>query len=275
MADCIHKQPHYLIASIKDMDMNQGIVTGYAASFGTLDADNDIIMPGAFTKTIQEQGPKSRQPRIKHLLNHNTSQPIGNPLSLVEDSKGLLYESKIGTNAVAIDFLKMVDSGLITEHSIGFNTIRKTVTNPDADWRDQTTQIHEVKLYEFSSLTAWGANQHTPLIGMKGLKSVEQRIERLIKAVDTGTFTDTTFMFLNDELLFLQKAFKDLSIKTTAPDEIECPNCKGMTPDSEDETGEITCKNCGKPFKKGKSTQPDYRKQIEEAFNQFHKTFKF
>ena len=57
--------------------------------------------------------------------------------------------------------------------------------------------------------------------------------------------------------------------------EIECPNCKGMTPDSEDETGEITCKNCGKPFKKGKSTQPDYRKQIEEAFNQFHKTLKF
>jgi len=205
------KQAHILSASIKDMDMKEGIVTGYAASFDTLDSDRDIIMKGAFTKTIQENGPKSSQPRIKHLLNHNTSQPIGNPLSLVEDHKGLLYESKVGTNAVAVDFLKMVDSGLITEHSIGFNTVRKTITNPDADWSEQTTNIHEVKLYEFSSLTAWGANQYTPLIGVKSLKTVEDRIANLIKAIDGGTFTDTTFIFLQDELLFLQKAFKDIS----------------------------------------------------------------
>lgn len=234
MSEQIQKQAHYLVASIKDADMKQGIVTGYAASFGTMDADNDIIMPGAFSKTIKEQGPNSTQPRIKHLLNHNTSQPIGNPLSLMEDSKGLLYESKIGTNAVAVDFLKMVDSGLITEHSIGYSTVRKTVTNPDADWRDQTTQLHELKLYEFSSLTAWGANQHTPLLGVKNLKTVEQRIDNLMKALHNGTFTDTTFMFLNDELLFLQKAFKDISTHAAV------------------------------------APEPDYAKTIKEAFAQFN-----
>jgi len=219
MAEYILKQPHFLAASIKDMDMKEGIVTGYAASFDTLDADRDIIMQGAFSKTIKEQGPKSTQPRIKHLLNHNTSQPIGNPLSLMEDAKGLLYESKVGSNSIAQDFLKMVDSGLITEHSIGFSTVRKTITNPDADWREQTTQIHEVKLYEFSSLTAWGANQNTPLIGVKSLKTVEDRIANLIKAIDGGTFTDTTFIFLQDELLFLQKAFKDITTHAaTAPE---------------------------------------------------------
>jgi len=211
MADYLQKQPHFLAASIKDMDMKQGIITGYAASFDTLDSDRDIIMKGAFTKTIQEQGPKSLQPRIKHLLNHNTSQPIGNPLTLIEDDKGLLYESKAGTNSIAVDVLKMIDSGLITEHSIGFNTVRKTVLNPDADWKDQTTQLHEIKLYEFSSLTAWGANQYTPLIGVKSKQNVEERISRLIKAIDGGTFTDTTFLFLQDELLFLQKAFKDIT----------------------------------------------------------------
>jgi len=176
-------------------------------------------MQGAFSKTIKEQGPKSTQPRIKHLLNHNTSQPLGVPLNLVEDAKGLFYESKVGTNAVAVDFLKMVDSGLITEHSIGFSTVRKTVKNPDADWREQVTHINEVKLYEFSSLTAWGANQNTPLIGVKSLKSVEDRIANLIKAIDGGTFTDTTFIFLQDELLFLQKAFKDITTPAaTAPE---------------------------------------------------------
>ena len=225
MAEYTHKQAHLLTASIKDMDMKQGIVTGYAANFGTLDSDRDIIMPGAFTKTISEQGPSSIQPRIKHLLNHNTSQPVGNPLVLKEDSTGLYYESKIGTNSVAVDFLKMVDSNLITEHSIGYSTIRKTITNPDADWREQTTQLHEIKLWEFSSLTAWGANQYTPLVGVKSLKSVEDRIENLIKAIGTGTFTDTTFTFLNEELLFIQKAFKDISThavdKTPEPDTLQ------------------------------------------------------
>ena len=236
MGEYLHKQAHFLQASIKDMDMKQGIITGYAASFGTLDADRDIIMPGAFSKTIKEQGPKSVQPRIKHLLNHNTSQPIGNPIVLNEDAKGLYYESKAGTNSIAVDVLKMIDSGLITEHSIGYNTIRKTVTNPDADWRDQTTQLHEVKLFEFSSLTAWGANQYTPLIGVKSIKSIEDRMERLIKAIDGGTFTDTTFMFLNDELLFLQKAFKDISSTHAA---IVAP-------------------------------EPDFKTQIKEAFKQFN-----
>jgi uncharacterized protein len=222
MSKTIQKAANHLVASIKDVDIKQGIVTGYAASFGTLDSDGDIIMPGAFTKTILEQGPGSTQPRIKHLLNHNTDQPLGLPLILKEDNTGLYYESKVGSNAIAVDFLKMVESGLITEHSIGYRTIKKTITNPDADWRDQQTQLHELMLMEYSSLTAWGANQHTPLTGMKGLKNVEERIENLIKATTNGTFTDTTFIFLNDELLFLQKAFKDFSTKppheSTLPD---------------------------------------------------------
>lgn len=213
----------HIPAEIKDMDIKQGIVTGYAASFGTLDSDNDIIMPGAFTKTIKDQGPESVQPRIKHLLNHNTSQPLGSPNVLKEDAKGLYYESKIGTHALGVDFLKMVQSGLITEHSIGFATVKKSVVNPDADWKDQKTQLHELKLWEFSSLTAWGANQNTPLTGAKNLKSVEERMDNLIKAIRNGSFTDSTFLFLEDELLFLQKAYKDISTKpeqtaTTLPD---------------------------------------------------------
>lgn len=213
----------HLPASIKDMDIKQGIVTGYAASFGTLDSDNDIIMPGAFAKTIKDQGPTSVQPRIKHLLNHNTSQPLGSPMVLKEDATGLYYESKIGNHALGVDFLKMVESGLITEHSIGFATVKKTVINPDADWKDRQTHLHELKLWEFSSLTAWGANQYTPLTGAKAMKSVEDRMDNLIKAIRNGSFTDSTFSFLEDELLFLQKAFKDISTKpeheaTTLPD---------------------------------------------------------
>ena len=39
-------------ASIKDLDVATGIVTGYFSQFNSIDLDGDVIMPGAFTKTI-------------------------------------------------------------------------------------------------------------------------------------------------------------------------------------------------------------------------------
>lgn len=215
------KSPYSFAASIKDADIKQGIITGYAAHFGSKDSDGDIIMPGAFTKTLMEQGPGSGQPRIKHLLNHRTEEPLGLPQVLKEDSTGLYYESKIGNHALGLDFLKMVESGLITEHSIGFSTIKKTILNPDADWKDQTTQLHELRLWEFSSLTAWGANQNTPLTGMKAMSMAKDRLPLLIKAIDNGTFTDSTFLFLKEELLFLQDIIN--SNKATKPDDSTLP----------------------------------------------------
>jgi phage head maturation protease len=37
----------------KDIDKKEGIVSGYFASFNTLDSDGDIFVQGAFTKSIK------------------------------------------------------------------------------------------------------------------------------------------------------------------------------------------------------------------------------
>ncbi len=42
---------------LKDVDEKKGVVTGYASIFNNIDSDNEIVMPGAFLKTIQERGP--------------------------------------------------------------------------------------------------------------------------------------------------------------------------------------------------------------------------
>ena len=81
------KSPQYLIAALKDADTKKGIVMGYLASFGNLDADNDIIMPGAFTKSLSEMGPASSKPRIKYLLDHNQSKALGTFISLTYSFK--------------------------------------------------------------------------------------------------------------------------------------------------------------------------------------------
>jgi HK97 family phage prohead protease len=169
-------------ASFKDADEKRGIVTGYFSHFGNVDSDGDIMRMGAFQKTIRENGPASSQPRIKHLLNHNPSQPLGVIKELKEDATGLYYESEIGTHKLGKDFIDMVKSGLISEHSIGFQILKRNqlqdyegfMKNPVAGWYE----ITEVKLYEGSSLTAWGANSLTPLTGMKGAFDLDQIIER-------------------------------------------------------------------------------------------------
>lgn len=211
------KSPSYLIASVKDADVKLGITTGYLASFGNLDSDNDIIMPGAFAKSIMEMGPASNKPRIKYILDHNTTKALGTYNLLQEDSKGLYYEAQVGSHALGQDFLKMVESGLITEHSIGYGVVKKVVTNPDADWRDQQTQLFELKLWEGSPLQCWGANADTPLTGIKARKYAEQRIPKIIAAIKNGTFTEKTFEYLEKELLFLQQAFES-DYGTTEPE---------------------------------------------------------
>jgi len=202
------------VIEIKDIDGKRGIVTGYFSDFNSIDSDGDIIKPGAFTKSISQNGPKSSKPRIKHLLNHDSSKPLGVITELKEDSKGLYYESQLGTHSLGVDFIKMVDSGLITEHSIGFQTIKYNQLKPWNEWKqgEAARELTELKLYEGSSLTAWGANMNTPLIGLKSeqkVKKINDRIDLLIKSMKAGTFTDETFELLEIELKQLQQVIQD------------------------------------------------------------------
>ncbi len=213
-------------AQFKDADEKKGIVTGYFSHFDSVDSDGDIIRPGAYLKTIRENGPASTKPRIKHLLNHDSHKPIGKLLDLKEDSTGLYYESQIGNHALGIDFIKMVVSGLISEHSVGFQTIKRaSLKDSEAKY-----ELTELRLFEGSSLTAWGANSNTPLTGMKSEKKAEwatNRIELLGKAMKDGTFTDETFALFDIEIKQLQQLFIDLTKPTQADSSLE-PDIKGV-----------------------------------------------
>lgn len=212
---------------IKDVDGKKGIVTGYFSDFNSIDSDGDIIKPGAFQKSISQNGPQSSKPRIKHLLNHDSSKPLGVLEVLKEDTKGLYYESRLGTHSLGVDFIKMVDSGLISEHSIGFQTVKYNQLKPWNEWKqgEAARELTELKLYEGSSLTAWGANMNTPLTGLKTeqkVRKINDRIDILIKSLRDGTFSDETFGLLEIELKQMQQAMIDLTTEpeqTTHPDE--------------------------------------------------------
>lgn len=195
---------------VKDIDKKNRIVTGYFSTFGNLDSDGDIMMPGAFKRSIQDWGPDGKN-RIKHLQNHNTNLPLGKLMVIKEDNMGLYYESRLVETTYGSDFIKMVEGGLITEHSIGFITIREQKTNSG-------NEISDVKLYEGSSLTAWGANEDTPMLGFKSMVSVEElkeEIRRFEKFIRHSDATDDTIDLCIIKVRQLAQAVEALSTKVS------------------------------------------------------------
>ncbi len=67
-----------------------GTVEGYASLFGELDAARDMVMPGAFTRTLKSRGLR----RIPMLFQHDPAEPVGVWLELTEDFRGLARARK-------------------------------------------------------------------------------------------------------------------------------------------------------------------------------------
>ena len=187
--------------TIKDVDVKLGIVTGYFSKFGNIDSDGDIIQKGAYTKTISE----SFQ-RIKHLLDHDRTKAVGVIQVLKEDDFGLYYESKAGRHTLGQDFLLMAEDGIISEHSVGIYPIKQAKGDNGAN------VITEVRMLEGSSLQTWGANEHTPLTGIKSDKDIIQLLDAIQKALSTGNYSDETFKEIEKKYKSLQFTLADRTV---------------------------------------------------------------
>jgi len=78
-------------------------------------------------------------------------------------------------------------------------------------------EIREVKLFEGSSLQFWGANPNTPLTGLKSETDLLHTLGLLEKALSGGSFTDETFLLIEQKLIAVQAQVK--SLRTTQPDD--------------------------------------------------------
>lgn len=204
-------------ALISDVDMKSRTVTGYFSRFGNIDHDGDMMMPGAFTKSISERGAKNI---IPHILDHDihvTLKQLSKP-KLYEKSDGGFFESTISDTTNGIDTLKLYRDGVINQHSFGFRTLQKTE-------KGSHVEIKEVMLYEISTVTL-GANPETPFTGFKSLtmKQVADRYATLTKCLKDGDYTDETFLILEAQVKQLEQEiinnYLTVKTETTKPDVI-------------------------------------------------------
>lgn len=186
----------------QDADLKQGIVSGYFAMFGNKDLDGDIIEKGSFTKTIQERGPQGKG-LIKYLLDHDRNKSVAKIKELEEDYKGLRYTAKIGTHSLGQDFMKMIESELINQHSVGFVTIKEMY-----DQSAKANRIKEIMLLEGSAIQFLGANPETTYIDLKSFEDHLEYLNRLEKFIRTSDATDETLITLETRLKSLSELLK-------------------------------------------------------------------
>jgi HK97 family phage prohead protease len=208
------------VGELIDADEKAGIIKGYGSYFGNKDSDNDVIMKGAYKKTIAENGE-----RVKYLYQHDMNQPIGKMTELYEDDKGLVFVAEIAKTQLGKDVVELMKSGVITENSVGIMPIQK---NNKGDFRE----ITEVKLYEISAVTL-AANDQAKILDVKGnidVDKLSKRYDNLTKLIRKGDISDEMGFAIEAEILKL----KSLFIEFTKPvDEITSPNVEVKNNDSE------------------------------------------
>lgn len=171
-------------------------VSGYASVFGNRDKVGDIVQAGAFAKTLKERGK-----RVKVFYNH--MYPIGMPVKIAEDEKGLYTESVLSKTARADEILELIKDGVIDEMSFAYEVIdHKPMQNGGRI-------LKELKLFEYGFVD-FGANEKAQIVGVKSL------IERIHDVKDEESYQE-----LKDALQLLEAVIqsykKKPSIDTSEP----------------------------------------------------------
>lgn len=145
------------------VNTDKGEFEAYAATW-TLDLVQDIIEPGAFSKTIAEKMPKGE---IKVLYNHDHDKPLGLPLTMQEDSKGLFVHAKISPTSYGKDVLQLMADGVLNKMSIGYDVVKHRFSEDG-----RVRYLSELQLYEVSPVT-FPANPAASILTVKkSLKSI-------------------------------------------------------------------------------------------------------
>ena len=165
---------------LKAVDARQRVISGYAAATGNVDEGGDVIDPGAFTDTLTGRDPgEILVPSVTHDLR---SMPVGIPLVVREDARGLFTQTKIHNTQAGNDLLAIAEERLEAGRALGLSIGYKA--DPSAtryERKDGRTIRHigRLQLLEYS-FTAIPMNRAAVVTAVKSASAprVEPRQDR-------------------------------------------------------------------------------------------------
>lgn len=215
-----------LSTTVKDVDQKGRVVVA-ANAFNNIDADKDISLPGSFDKTIKENFH-----RVKWFLNHDRTQLLGVPLEATPTAQYLQITGQLNLNKqiakdIYEDYKLYAEYGKSLEHSIGVDPVKVM-----DDFENGVRKVSEWKLWEYSTLTSWGANEMTPLISMKST-DLQSDLNFLELKLKKGNYTDETCYQIEKSIMnirsLLTKAAQPSQLKQPVPADVLAEGIKQFT----------------------------------------------
>lgn len=148
-----------------------GHIEAYGAAFNNVDEGNDRILPGAFTRTIQNSKARAKardkKYALKMLWQHDTNEIIGGWYDLAEDGAGLSAKGDIalGTQRGA-EFYELAELEMIDEFSIIYEVMPGGAKYDKSGVRDLT----ELRLFSIDPVT-FPMNDDPHIIKIKSLET--------------------------------------------------------------------------------------------------------
>lgn len=131
-------------ADLKAVD-ETGVFEGYASVFNRQDLGRDVVLPGAFRKSLAERGTGG----VRMLFQHDPSAPIGVWEKIYEDARGLFVRGRIMSEVTkGREVLSLMRAGALDGLSIGFRAEQGVRSK-----RTGIRRLRRVDLWEISVVT--------------------------------------------------------------------------------------------------------------------------
>lgn len=178
--------------NIKDIDMSKREAVIAHATYKTLDGDGDRSNRGMFDKSWKENFNL-----LRFFLNHKKDQAPGKVLKTWDDGDHAYTQVKLGTHTIGEDVMKMLDEQVIVAASFGFDPVKFK------DIKGKGKDFIEVKHYETSVLTHWGAHEQSGVVKVEKAASTMPKMN--LKALSQPE-QDLLMLLINNGMNSIQAA---------------------------------------------------------------------
>lgn len=191
------------------------IIEGHGAVKNNIDSYKDVIIDGAFKKTIEQMGD-----RIAFCYQHDIWNPIGKILEIREDEKGLFLKVKL--SEAEGDIKTKIREGILKELSIGYSVISDEKGEKEGK---EVNFLKEIKLYEVSLVTI-AANAEAMIESMKqdGATNTDVITAEFDRIISIERNNNKKY-----ELMKLKSLIIPQLVKDTIPEEPENNKSIGLT----------------------------------------------
>jgi HK97 family phage prohead protease len=150
---------------------------GYASVFGIKDSYGDVVVKGAFSKSLEKI--RQTDKKVPTLWQHKTSEPIGIYKELKEDDRGLFVVGIMpkDDSFVSGRVMPQMRIGAVRKMSIGYSTdTEEWIDEEKTNYLKEIT-LHEVSIVTFPALTAADITNVKSVVPYKNLSLAPRDME--------------------------------------------------------------------------------------------------